>query len=199
MAAAAHLSRLRAALDGPLTLGELSERLGPDGIGLLAVLLSVPFLQPIPLAGLGTPVGIVLAAAGVQLALGHERMPLPAFAARRRLEPAVVARVLAAAEKVLLALERFAKPRWRPAARMHRAIGGAMVALGIGFAIPLFVPLGNPVSAAAMVMLGLALLEEDGFLAVLGLAGTAASVALHVGFVVLLWSGGRGLFGAPKP
>lgn len=196
MAAAAHLSRLRAALDGPLTLGELSGRLGRDGVGLLAVLLSVPFLQPIPLAGLGTPVGLVLAAAGLQLAFGHERMPLPGFAARRRLEPAVVAKVLGAAEKVLLALERFAKPRWAAAARMHRAIGAAMVVLGLGFAVPIFVPLGNPVSAASMILLGLALLEADGVLAVLGLAGAALSTAMHAGFVFLLWTGGRGLWGA---
>lgn len=198
MSAAAHLSRLRAALDGPLTLGELSERLGPDGVGLLAVLLSVPFLQPIPLAGLGTPVGIVLAAAGVQLALGHERMPLPGFAARRRLEPAVVSKVLGAAEKVLLALERFARPRWSAAARLHRVIGAAMVALGLGFAVPIFVPFGNPVSAASMILLGLALLEGDGVLAVLGLAGAALSAAMHVGFVVLLWTGGRGLLGGER-
>ncbi|MBI3564556.1 MAG: exopolysaccharide biosynthesis protein [Elusimicrobia bacterium] len=198
MAAAAHLSRLRAALDGPLTLGELSERLGRDGIGLLAVLLSVPFLQPIPLAGLGTPVGVVLMAAGVQLALGHERMPLPGFAARRRLDPAHVAKALGAAERILTALERYAKPRWRGAARLPRAIGAAIVVLGSGFALPVFVPLGNPVSAVAMVLLGLALLEEDGLLAVAGLTMAALSTALHLGFFFFLWTGGRGLFG-PRP
>jgi hypothetical protein len=198
MSAAAHLRRLRETLDGPLTLGELVDRLGRDGIGLLAVVLSVPFLQPIPLAGLGTPVGIVLAAAGIQLALGHERMPLPAFAARRRLEAGVVDRVLTAAEKVLGTLERFTRPRWQSAAHMPRALGAAMFVLGVIFAIPIFVPFGNPLTAASMVALGLALLEEDGLLAIAGLLGTAATVALHAGFLWLLWSGGRALWGGHK-
>ncbi len=198
MPAAAHLRRLRETADGPVALGELAQRLGPDGLGLLAVVLSVPFLQPIPLAGLGTPVGVVLAAAGVQLALGRERLPLPAFVARRRLSAGVVERILAAAEKILTALERFTKPRWKAAARMHRAIGAAMVLLGLNFAIPIFVPFGNPLTAASMLTLGLALLEDDGLLAILGLIGAAATTALHVAFLWLLWTGGRAMLAGAK-
>lgn len=191
MPAAAHLRTLRATLDGPMTLGELAVRLGREGAGLLVVLFAIPFLQPIPLAGLGTPVGLLLAAVGVQLALGHETLPLPEFAARRPLDAAMVARLLGFSERALGILERFARPRWAWAARSPRAYGAAVVVLGLIFAVPLFVPLGNPATALPLLFIGAALVEEDGLLGSLGLVGTAGTVVYHAAFVRLVWTGGR--------
>ena len=193
MAASAHLRRLRATINGPVELGPFAAGLGREGIGLLAVILSAPFLQPIPMAGLGTPVGILLAALGVQLASGRKTLALPRFVAARRLEAATVARVLAWAEKFLGLVERFTRPRWPAAARMPRTVGAAMAVLGAIFAIPIFVPFGNPLTAAAMLLLGLSLLEEDGLCAVLGLLMTAVTCVAHAVFFALLWKGGRAL------
>lgn len=190
MAAAAHLRRLRESLEPPVTLGSLAGRLGRDGAGLLAVLIAVPFLQPVPLAGLGTPFGLLLAAAGLQLMRGAEALSLPGFVARRPLEARVVERVLGAAEKVLGVLERWTRRRWG-AAHSPRLLGLGLVLTGAMFAVPVFVPLGNPVTAAATILLGLALLEEDGLLGLLGLLGAGASLALHAAFLALLWKGGR--------
>ena len=188
MSAAAHLRRLRETLAGPITLGELSTKLGREGIGLLAFLCALPFLQPIPLAGLGTPVGFLLAAIGLQLARGHEAPVLPRFAAERRLEQATVVRLLSMAERVLVFAERFARPRWLALARSPRLIGGAIIALGAILIIPVFVPLGNPLTAASLALLGLALLEEDGLLCALGVAGTLADLAYHAAFARLVWN-----------
>ncbi|HXT01820.1 MAG TPA: exopolysaccharide biosynthesis protein [Elusimicrobiota bacterium] len=187
MAAAAHLRRLREHLSGPVTLGELSKRLGREGIGLLAFLCALPFLQPIPLAGLGTPIGLFLFAIGVQLARGHETPYLPRFAAERRLEAPTVSRMLSAAEKLLGFTERFTRPRWAAIANSPRLIGTAIVVLGCIMIIPVFVPFGNPLTAAPLALLGLALLEGDGLLCVLGLAGTLAAVAYHAAFAQLAW------------
>lgn len=187
MAAAAHLHRLREHLSGPVTLGELSQKLGREGIGLLAFLCALPFLQPIPLAGLGTPIGLVLAAIGVQLALGHETPYLPRFVAERRLEAATVSRILSAAEKLLGFTERFTRPRWPALAKSPRVVGTAIVALGGIMIVPVFVPFGNPITAAPLALLGLALLEEDGLFCALGLAGTLAAVAYHAAFAEIAW------------
>ena len=187
MAAAAHLHRLREHLSGPVTLGELSKRLGREGIGLLAFLCALPFLQPIPLAGLGTPIGLVLAAIGIQLARGHETPYLPRFVAERRLEAATVARMLAAAEKLLGFTERFTRPRWAALAKSPRLIGASLVALGAIMFVPVFVPFGNPLTAAPLALFGLALLEEDGLFCALGLAGTLATLAYHAAFAELAW------------
>lgn len=188
MAAAAHLHRLREHLTGSVTLGELSRKLGREGIGLLVFLCALPFLQPIPLAGLGTPVGLLLAALGVQLARGHDAPYLPRFAAERRLEAATVNRMLAAAEKLLGFTERFTRPRWPPVVNSPRLVGAAIVVLGGIMIVPVFVPLGNPLTAAPLALLGLALLEEDGLFCALGLAGTLATMAYHAAFAGLIWS-----------
>ena len=187
MAAAAHLRRLREHLAGPVTLGELSRKLGREGIGLLVFLCALPFLQPIPLAGLGTPVGLFLAAIGVQLIRGHESPVLPRFAAERRLEAATVSRMLSAAEKILGFTERFSRRRWAAAANSPRLIGAALVALGGIMFVPVFVPFGNPLTALPLALLGLSLLEEDGLLCALGLAGTLAALAYHAAFAQLVW------------
>lgn len=189
MAAAAHLKRLRAALHGPVTLGELASRLGRDGAGLLVLMVALPFLQPIPLAGVGTPLGLLVLAVGIQVARGRETPNLPRFVARRRLEAATVDRLLSAAERALARLERIARARGPTAARSPRALGVGMAAIGLLLALPVFVPFGNPVSAAPLALLGLALLEQDGLLGALGLAGAAFTWAYHAALAKLAWAG----------
>jgi hypothetical protein len=187
MPAAAHLNRLRESLEGPITLGELSVRLGKEGAGLTLFLCGLPFLQPIPLAGLGTPVGLMVVAIGVQLARGHETPALPRFVSSRRLEAATVKRLLSAAEKILVVAERVARPRWKGLAASPRLMGAALVLLGLIFAVPVFVPFGNPLTGAPLTLLGLAILEEDGLLAALGFAGTLATLGYHALFAKLVW------------
>lgn len=189
MAAAAHLNRLRNSLSGPVTLGALTARLGREGAGLLILLISVPFLHPFPMAGLTIPVGLLIAATGVQLALGRGAPYLPRFVSSRSLDAESVRKVLAAAERLLVFLERFTRPRWQPVARSPRLIGTAVAVTGFFFALPLYFPFGNLISAAGLVLMGLGLLEEDGLLAGLGLMLATASLAYHVAGLALAWEG----------
>ncbi len=193
MAAAAHMRRLRQTMEGPTSLGTLAARLGHDGIGLLTIILATPFLVPLPLAGLGTPVGLLMIAAGLQLALDRKTLALPRFVADRRLEARTVEKALAVTEKILNRLERFARPRWAFLAHQTGLLATAIVVLGIGFAIPFYVPLGNPVSAIATILLSLGLLEEDGLLVFSGLATACLSAYMHVAFLAFLWHSGRAL------
>ncbi len=187
MAAAAHLRRLREGLDGALTLGELAARLGREGTGLLVVLLAAPFLQPLPTAGLCIPAGLIIAAAGLRLARGGEGLVLPRLASERALEEATLRRLLGAAEKIVGWLERAARRRGPDWARSPRLLGGVLAALGAGLAVPVYVPLGAAFCAVPMVLLGLALIEEDGLCGVLGLMAAAACVAYHAAFARLVW------------
>lgn len=183
MAAAERLRRLRESLDGPLTLGELASRLGREGTGLLLFLIALPFLQPIPLAGLGTPVGLLIAGIGVQLILGRAEPALPAFVARRPLAPETVARILTGGEKALAAVERFARPRGPALARDPRACGAALIGLGLILAAPIFVPFGNPPTSASVMLIGLSLAEADGLAAAFGLLGTVFTIVFHAAVI----------------
>jgi hypothetical protein len=130
----------------------------------------------------------MLAAVGLQLARGHDSPVLPRFAAERRLEEATVARLLSLAEKFLGYAEHIARPRWPALAKSPRLIGAAIIALSLVMIVPVFVPFGNPLTAAPLALLGLALLEEDGLLCALGLAGTVVDIAYHAAFARLVWS-----------
>lgn len=193
MPAAAHLRRLRAALGRPTTVGELTADLGREGTGILIVFLSLPFLQPIPLAGLGTPVGLLLVALGARLVHGRETAALPRFVCARRLEGPAVERLLAASERLLRGFERVARPRGPALALSPRALGVAVILLGLMFAVPVFVPLGSPLCAASLALIGIGMAEGDGLLASAGLAGAGAALAYHAAFARLAWDGARAL------
>jgi hypothetical protein len=188
MAAAEHLRRLREGLGGSLTLGELAARLGREGAGILVILLAAPFLQPLPTGGLSVPAGLLIAAAGLQVARGGERLALPEFVARRRLEEGALRSLLAAAEKVAAFLERAARRRGPAWSRSPRALGVAIAAVGALLAVPLYLPLSAMACGAALLLLGLALIEEDGLCGLLGLAAAALCMVYHVAAVRLAWS-----------
>ena len=44
-----HLRALEAAIDGPMTLGELTHRMHHAGFGLVIIFVCLPFLQPLPI------------------------------------------------------------------------------------------------------------------------------------------------------
>jgi hypothetical protein len=183
MAAAEHLRRLRAAVDGPLTLGELSSRLGEDGFALLVVFLCLPFLQPVPLAGLSTAVGLYLAFAGVQHAGGRGVPWLPAWLAAKKLEERHVQGLLGLAERFFTLVEKVARPRFPALARRHDLIGFVIAGLAALLCLPLPIPFSNMLCAVGMVLLALGHLEDDGLLAAGGLLGGLAAVAYHAALV----------------
>ena len=194
MAAAARLRRLRTELTGPATVGELNALLGREGVGLLVFFIAIPFLQPIPLAGIGTPIGLALMALGVQLTQGRGAPALPASLAGRKLEAETVARLLSGAERVLAAVESFAKPRGPALFRSGFLLGPAVVLLGLLLATPFYVPFGNPFTGLPLALIGLALMEEDGLMAGLGLLGTVITYAYHAAFAKLAWAAAKALF-----
>ncbi|MDX6770558.1 MAG: exopolysaccharide biosynthesis protein [Elusimicrobiota bacterium] len=179
MPAAAHLHRLRVAIDGPLTLGELAGRLGEDGFPLLVVFLCLPFLQPVPLAGLSSAIGLYIVFAAVQ----HARRPgvpwVPGWVARRRVEERTLRALLGAAETVFGWVERLARPRLTPLARRHDLTGAVIAVMAFMLLLPLPIPFSNMFCALAMVLMAVAHLEEDGLLAVAGLAAAVGAAAYH--------------------
>jgi hypothetical protein len=187
MPASAQLRRLREGLNGPLTLGELAARLGREGTGLLVILIATPFLQPLPMGGLSMPAGLLIAAAGLQAARGADRLSLPRLAAERRLEGPALRGLLGLAERIVVFLERVSRPRGPAWARSPRLLGLAIAAVGFILALPFYLPLAAMLCALPLILLGLALIEEDGASGLLGLLAAAACVAYHVAAARLIW------------
>jgi hypothetical protein len=196
MAVERHLRALEAAVDGPMTLGELARRLHHSGFGLLVIFLCLPFLQPVPLGGLSTVIGPLVALQGLQLARGRKELYLPGWLADRRLEAKTLRLVLGGARRFFALAEKLARPRWRALARSERAAGAGIALSGVLLSLPFPFPLANVTCAGPAALLALAVLEEDGLLALLGWLALLVSLAVHAGLVMLGVAGARALWRA---
>lgn len=196
MAVERHLQALEAAVEGPMTLGELTHRMHHAGFGLMVLFVSVPFLQPIPLAGLSTVIGVFIALQGLQLVRGRSEPHLPGWLARRTLEAKTLHLLLGAARRFFAFADRYTRPRWRPLASNERAVGAAWVLCGLALALPFPIPMSNMICASPAALLALALLEEDGLIALLGWLGVLAMIAFHIGLLLLGAEGTRALWRA---
>lgn len=196
MAVERHLLALEAAIDGPLTLGELVHRMERSGFGLIVIFVCLPFLQPIPLAGLSTVIGAFMAFQGIRLVRGRQELVLPVWIASRRIEEKTLHLLLGAARRFFALADRFSRPRWRWLAANPRAAGVGIALSGTLLALPFPIPMSNMICATPAVLLSLALLEEDGLIAVLGWLGMLLSIAFHVGLFMLGADGTRALWRA---
>ena len=181
--------------DGPLTLGEMLELAGSQGHAFLAIFLVLPFLQPIPLPGISSAVGAVLAVLGLFVAL--QRPPwLPRRFAALPLDRDTVIRISAVLERLLRSVEHVVRPRAASlfARRWFRAWNGTLwVVHAIVFSLPLPIPLSNAFPAVVILLLALGTVEEDLGVIVLGWVGAVANVLFFGGLLGGLVGGLRGL------
>ncbi len=196
MAVERHLRALEAAIDGPMTLAELTHRMHHAGFGLIVLFVSLPFLQPLPLAGLSTLLGAFISLQGVQLLRGRTEPHLPDWIGRRRIEAKTLHLLLGAARRFFALADRVSRPRWRMLAANERAVGAAFALCGALLALPFPIPLSNMVCATPAALLALGLLEEDGLIALLGWLGVLLAISFHIGLALLGAEGTRALWRA---
>src|SRR5690349_11551292 len=79
--------------DRPVEVGEILEQTKGRGMNLLLILISLPFLTPIPLPGFSIPFGLVAAIVGARMALGQKPW-LPQKLLTRRLPPRFLSKLL---------------------------------------------------------------------------------------------------------
>jgi hypothetical protein len=186
---AAALHRTATGLAGEtITLRQLMERVGEQGLLLFCGLLALPFLIPVSIPGISTAFGVVIILIGVGVTLN--RVPwLP----RRLMErPLTRERLLAALEKgagAFARMERWIKPRLpalTDSAAINRLNGLALIASGVLLLVPFgFIPLSNTIPAVAVLCLVLGMAQRDG---VFILAGYAALILTVIYFGALTWA-----------
>jgi hypothetical protein len=172
---------------GPITFGELLAICGPQGHGFLALFLVLPFLQPIPLPGLSSAIGILLAILGVFVAL--RRPPwVPARVARVEVQPEHVLRICRSAERLLGAIEHVVKPRmqWLFGQRWFRLTNGFVwIVHALVFSLPLPIPFSNSLPAIVILLMALGILEEDFGVIVVAYVGAIANVVFFGGLIAI--------------
>ena len=159
-----------------ITIQEIVEAFGERAFGFMLILFSLPNCVPAPpgLAGIvGTPVLIF----GVQMLLGHARPWLPRWIMRKSFAVATFKRFIDAAEPRLKKLESFCKPRLT---RLFGPLGDRLIGLfALLAAISVLIPFPgtNFPPSIALVIVSIAVMEEDGVLLLLGLAIGLAGLA----------------------
>jgi hypothetical protein len=161
------------------------------GVFLFIVLLCLPFLVPVSLPGLSTPLGIVIVILAMRLGFGLAPR-LPAWVGEKPLPPRFN-RVLNGSIRVLQFIEHWlVRPRrtrwlnWRAAQFVN---GLVLAAMGFYLALPLAIPFTNTVPAYAILFLALAMMEEDGLLIWLGYAASLAALLylITVADLAFIW------------
>jgi len=190
----ADIARVLAAFaEREVTLGEIVALMHQRAYSFVLLLAALPFCTPIPLPGLSTPFGLVIAFIGLRIACGM-RPWLPKRMLALRLPPKWLPKMFRAAEKFVHWLERVLRPclpafvRNGVARQLH---GGMILICGLLLLLPLPVPFTNFFPAVAVVLLACAMMEGDGRFSIAGAAFFLAALA----YFGLLAFGGAALAG----
>ncbi len=149
---------------GDLTLGEIFDILKTSGHDLLILFICLPFLQPIPLVGLSTPLGILIVLSTLQKMRGRPPW-IPKSWRRHDLSGPLMGKTLEYAEWALQKVSRLLHPRLQflTLSPGPRILSGVVVVLSALFmALPLPVPFSNLFPVLVIVASTLGQLEEDG-------------------------------------
>ena len=151
--------------------------LGEDSHYALIVFLIIPFLQPIPLMGLSTPFGILIAMVAVFAFL--ERPPfIPKRWQNKIVSGKTVSMIAEGAEKVFRKVSKILHPRWDflfygPFRYLNTFL---LCANAIALALPLPIPFSNAIPAWMIFFQTLAHLEEDGLFIILSYIQTIIAI-----------------------
>lgn len=160
------LERLIGNLTGKtITLRELMEAIGEQGLLLMCAIACLPFLIPVSIPGVSTIFGAAIVM--ISLAITLNRLPwLPRRILDKEMETARLTPALQKGVNIVSKLDRFMRPRL-PAltagAVMARVNGLAIMAAGILLMMPLgFVPFSNTLPGVAILLFSAGMIQRDG-------------------------------------
>ena len=117
---------------------EIERVLDGRGFASLALILSLPFVQPIPLPGLSMIFGLALMALGLRLVFGRAG-GLPEWVRRREIDGLTLQKMILGARKIFAYVERFFRPRLPLLLRppLESFVGLGIMLSGFALTLPL--------------------------------------------------------------
>lgn len=178
-----------------VSLSELLDSLGREGLLIFCILLALPFALPISIPGTSLPFGAVIALIGVGAAL--DQIPwLPDWLMRRRFSSERVSRILVRSALLSRKLEKFVRPRLRGLVDPHLAHrwNGVMISIaGLLLMAPIPIPGTNSPPAWAVMLLCFGISQRDGGFVLAGYIANLFSFLLIAGLIVTTVLAGRGI------
>lgn len=172
--------------EGDFTLGEIFEYLAGRGHAALMVVMALLTWLP----AISVVTGPILVFVGLRFSFG-KRPWLPKWLLERSVKRSTIASMASTCEAIEKRTARILRPRAVGLVRnpwLHRFLG-VIVAI-CGALLPLPIPFTNFPLALPVIIIGLALLEDDGLYAVLGLA---LGVLVLSSLAAAMWWGSAGL------
>ena len=184
---ASEVLRALAAGDGPtISFGDLLAATGARIHGFALLIIVLPETLPLPLPSASTFLAVPLMLIALHLALFGEGSLWPARLSHIHVRRSTVAAAVRYVAPVLEWLESLSRPRWAALARRESLVG--VVSLYLSLVLFLPVPFLNALPAICLALLALGLIQRDGVIIAVGLAGTAVMTAAVAWIVV--WAGG---------
>ncbi|MGH8048349.1 MAG: exopolysaccharide biosynthesis protein [Chthoniobacterales bacterium] len=169
-----------------VTLGEIIQLMHQRAYSFLLLLIALPFCTPVPLPGLSTPFGLVIAFIGLRIACGLKPW-LPDRMLNIRLPAKWLPKMFRVVQKPVGWLEKFLRPnrQWLAESPLPRRLHGLMILVcGSLLLLPLPIPFTNMIPAISVALLACAMLESDGRFSIAG-AVVFAMALLYFGLLVL--------------
>jgi hypothetical protein len=182
---------ITAAKDKPITVDIMIKEFGTRGNAFLTLVLSGPFILPVPTFGLSALFGMIIAFISVFIIIDKEPY-LPKKLAHKNLPNDHLMVFLRSSHKFISKIEKFVKPRWLFIESIVpvRILSGVMIFVAtILLALPL-PPGTNAPPAACIILLSLALIEQDNLFFLLG---TLVFILNLVLFGLLFFTGVKGI------
>ncbi len=194
---------LRGLIDGirgeTVTLRELMDAVGEQGLLLICALASLPFLIPVSIPGVSTVFGAAIILVGIAIFLN--RLPwLPKKILDRRLDTAKLVPALEKGVGIVTRIDRLLKPRmtgFTASNTMNRVNALAITAGGVLLMFPLgLVPFSNTLPAVAILLTSTGMIQRDGLVVLAGYLFLVITVIYFAVLAILAVNAGQGLASA---
>jgi hypothetical protein len=176
-----------------ITLRELMEAIGEQGLLLMCAVASLPFLIPVSIPGISTVFGAAIIM--ISLAITFNRLPwLPARILDRKMETAHLVPALEKGITLVSRLDKYLRPRI-PALTsglvVNRVNGLTIMVSGVLLMLPLgFIPFSNTLPGVAILLLAAGMIQRDGVIVIGGYLFLVLTVIYFTALAyAALWAG----------
>jgi hypothetical protein len=149
-------------------------------------MIALPETLPIPVPSASIVLAVPLVLISAHLLVFGEGRGIPKRLRKQSISTSAVQKVAKYVAPVFKTLEHISRPRLETLARQEHLLGAACLLLSVILLLP--IPFGNLAPAVCLVAIAFGMLQRDGVVVMLGLAGAAACTAALIYFFSLAGS-----------
>ena len=172
---------------GRVEVADIRDLFGQEGLMVLSVFLTMPFMIPVSIPGVSTVFGIAILLIGISRLLGR-KLWLPKRIEQRAIPANKLRAGLTQGLSVVQRLERIAHPfrlKWLTTGKVTGTLNSCSLIAGALLLMAPFglIPFSNTLPALALLLLAIGFLQRDGVCILLGHLVNVATI-IYFGFLI---------------